>query len=263
MDRDPIITAFNDAATGYRRAGAPFLDACTELVLDRLGLRPGDALFDVACGPGTIALPAARRLGAGGSVIAIDLAERQLAIARAAAPSGPALRFRHEDACAPALGDRSVDAVACGLGLPYFQEPLRAIREAARIARPGARLVWSVWGVPFFGRPGQRFLHVLARRDIAPALRRLTHTPEELAELAFRAGLQAVVIEEHDLDIRFASFDAWWEMARAFAFLTTLDAAEPETRDAIREQLAQDPAVVEADGAVCCRLRILLLRGTA
>lgn len=263
MDRDPVITAFNDAAAGYSRAGAPFLDACAELVLDRLDLRPGGALFDAACGPGTIALPAARRLGAGGSVIGIDLAERQLAIARAAAPSGPAVRFRHEDACAPALRDRSVDAVACGLGLSYFEEPLRAIREAARIARPGAPLVWSVWGAPFFGRPGDRSLHVLARNEIAPALRRLTHTPEELAELAFRAGLQGVVIEEHDLDIRFDDFHAWWEMARAFALLTTFDAAEPETRETIHDQLAQDPAVVEADGAVCCRLRILLLRGTA
>ena len=52
-------------------------------------------------------------------------------------------------------------------------------------------------------------------------------------------------------------------MARVFAFLLTVDAAEPEARDAVRQQLQDDPGIVEEDGAVPGRLRILLLRGLA
>ena len=268
VDRDSIITAFNDAATDYRTAAAPILSPCTDLVLDRLSLRPGGDFVDIACGPGAIALRAAPQLGRGGSVIGIDLAERQLAIARRPlsegyAPAGPSLRFQHQDACAPTLGDDSADAVACGLSLPYFREPLRAVRESVRIARPGAPVVWTVWGAPFLGRPGERLLHFLARQEIGPPLEHLLYTAEELAQLAFRSGLQDVVVEEHDVDASFPSFDAWWEMARVFAFLLTVDAADPAARDAARQQLQDDPGIVEDDGGVRSRLRILLLRGRA
>jgi ubiquinone/menaquinone biosynthesis C-methylase UbiE len=268
VDRDPVITAFDDAAADYRTVASPFLGACTDLVLDRLNLRPNTDLADLACGPGTIALPAAQRLGRDGSVMGIDLAERQLTVARNVvsqgyAPAGPTMRFQHQDACAPGLADDSADAVACALGLPYFREPVRAVRESVRIARRGAPVVWTVWGTPFFGRPGERFLHFLAREDIGPPLEHLIYATEDLAQLAFRAGLQEVVVEEHDIDARFPGFDAWWDMARAFAFLVTADAAEPEARDTVRERLQNDPGIVDEDDAVRCRLRLLLLRGVA
>jgi ubiquinone/menaquinone biosynthesis C-methylase UbiE len=289
VDRDPIVTAFNDAGPAYRSAGAPFLDACASLVLERLDLRAGQTVLDVACGPGTITLRAAEIVGGGGNVIGIDLAERQLELARRAAArqSGDApMLFRREDASAPAMRERTADAVACGLGLPYLRTPLRAIREAVRVARPGGRLAWTSWGVPFFDRPGERTLQALARHDIPTFIRTPTLSPSDLAEWAFRAGLQDVVIEEHDLDAEFASIDAWWAMHVAFAHVPAVlpvpaadvgiaaggitawgeTTATPEPMDPereIRERLAADPSVVDEDGAVRCRLRVLLLHGAA
>ena len=275
---DAVITAFNDSAPRYATAGAPLLCAPTALVLDRLGLQPGHDVVDLACGPGTIALPAARDVGAGGSVTGIDLAERQLEIARRDAPHGPTVRFQHRDASALGLPDRSADAVACGLGLPYFREPLRALREAVRVGRPGAAVVWTAWGGPFLGRPGERFRAALIRNDVPPPLPALVQTPDSLARLAFRAGLQDVVIEEHDVDYAYPSFDAWWDMLRAFALLVSVDAdaerpppeplppqldAPPEPPPPIRDQLRADPEIVDDGGAVGGRLGLLLLRGTA
>lgn len=274
---DAVITAFNDSGPRYATAGAPLLCAPTALALDRLGLAPGRDVVDLACGPGTIALPAAREVGAGGSVTGVDLAERQLEIARRDAPHGPSVRFQRRDASALGLPDRSADAVACGLGLPYFREPLRALREAVRVARPGAPVVWTAWGAPWLGLPGERFRAVLTRNDVPPPLPALVHTPESLARLAFRAGLDDVVIEEHEIDYAYPSFDAWWEMLRAFALLVSVDAvkvapppdlsplldAPPDPPPPIRDQLRDDPALADAGGAVGGRMGLLLLRGTA
>ena len=189
MKRAPLIDAFNDAGPTYERLGAPFLSSCASILMDRLDLLPGATLLDVACGPGTVALPSAARVGVRGAVIGIDLAERQLEIARAGSPSGYRIRFLHDDACAPGLAEDSVDATACSLGLPYFQEPLRAMREAIRTTRPGGRLAWTCWGEPFFGHIGTRLLEVMARQELASPIPNLTHVPEQLAEWAFRAGL--------------------------------------------------------------------------
>ena len=273
---DRIITAFNDGAAHYAAAGVPLLTPHTDLILERLQLSPGQAVVDLACGTGAIALPAARQVGARGSVMGIDLSERQLEIARRAAPPGPTVRFQRGDAGAPPLADRSADAVACGLGLPYFREPLRALRAAVRIARPGAPVVWSTWRTPFLGPPGERLLWALIRNDIPPPLPELTHTSESLARLAFRAGLRGVVIEEHEIEFGLPSFDDWWDMLRAFALLASVDAdaarpppepllhveTQPEPPLPIRDQLRADVGVVDADGAVSGRMRLLLLCGT-
>lgn len=49
------------------------LVASAERTLDRLGLRAGERLLDVGCGPGRLAIPAAHRVGPAGEVFAIDI----------------------------------------------------------------------------------------------------------------------------------------------------------------------------------------------
>jgi ubiquinone/menaquinone biosynthesis C-methylase UbiE len=53
----------------------PLMDtfAGTQETLDRIGLQPGEFVLDVGSGPGRIAVPAARRVGSSGRVIALDL----------------------------------------------------------------------------------------------------------------------------------------------------------------------------------------------
>ncbi len=53
----------------------PFMNrvAGAELLLDRAGVSPGMRVLDVGCGPGRITLPAARRVGLAGEVVALDI----------------------------------------------------------------------------------------------------------------------------------------------------------------------------------------------
>lgn len=58
----------------------PFMDrvAGAELLLDRAGIAAGMRVLDVGCGPGRITLPAARRVGPNGEVVALDIQESML-----------------------------------------------------------------------------------------------------------------------------------------------------------------------------------------
>lgn len=44
-----------------------------ELLLDRAGVAPGMRVLDAGCGPGRLTLPAARRVGLSGAVVALDI----------------------------------------------------------------------------------------------------------------------------------------------------------------------------------------------
>jgi ubiquinone/menaquinone biosynthesis C-methylase UbiE len=56
------------------------------------------------------------------------------------------VRAERMDAEALAFPDRSFDAVFCGLGLMYVPDPGVALREMARVLKPGGRASVAVWG---------------------------------------------------------------------------------------------------------------------
>ncbi|HVC33759.1 MAG TPA: methyltransferase domain-containing protein [Chloroflexota bacterium] len=101
-------------------------------------LRAGMDLVDCGCGPGSITLDLAT-LVAPGSVVGIDVAQRQLDYARAlAAQRGvPNVRFEPGDVYAMPFPDASFDAAFAHNLLQHVRDPLRALRETRRVLKPG------------------------------------------------------------------------------------------------------------------------------
>ena len=101
-------------------------------------LHPGQILLDVGCGPGTITIDLARRV-APGRVIGVDRAETALAEARAAAADAgvDSVTFQIGDVYALDLPDGSVDVVHAHQVLQHLTDPVAALREMARVCRPG------------------------------------------------------------------------------------------------------------------------------
>src|ERR1700687_3220790 len=60
------------------------------LLLARAALRPGEAVLDIATGPGTVARLAAAQVGRKGRVVGADFSEAMIAIAKAKPPSAGA-----------------------------------------------------------------------------------------------------------------------------------------------------------------------------
>jgi ubiquinone/menaquinone biosynthesis C-methylase UbiE len=119
------------------------VDAMTERWLDEAGIAEGTRVIDMGCGPGTVSLMLARRVGPSGHVCAVDREERMLTLARMrATDSGCAnMVCVHGgfDASLPQQG--AYDAAVGRRVLLYQADPAEAIRQLARAVRPGG-LVW-------------------------------------------------------------------------------------------------------------------------
>ena len=109
---------------------------------------PGEAVLDVACGTGVMALAAAEAVGAEGRVIGVDIAERMVdeANARARAHGLHHARFLRMDGEALDTSGVGFDLAYCALGLMYMPEFDHALGEMHRVLRPGGRIAVAVWG---------------------------------------------------------------------------------------------------------------------
>lgn len=116
-------------------------------VFEEMRLRPDTVLLDLACGVGRYALAAAEFVGPEGAIHAFDLWEEGIAALRESAGSGGLTQIRAEvaDARGPLpLPDGSVDVVLMATVLHDLVEEgggEEALREVARLLRPGGRLV--------------------------------------------------------------------------------------------------------------------------
>jgi ubiquinone/menaquinone biosynthesis C-methylase UbiE len=118
-----------------------------KLLLEAADLRRGESVLDVATGPGTVARLAAVRVGAEGRVVAIDVAQPMLDIAKAKAPPPGAapIEYLHSLAAPLPAAAGAFDAVLCQQGLQFFPDRPAALREMRRVLKPGGRAAIAVW----------------------------------------------------------------------------------------------------------------------
>lgn len=114
-------------------------------------VKPGDVVVDVACGTGDLTELFARTPAS--RVIGIDFTPEMLSVARRKAETLPPeahgkVEYREGDAQALQLPDASADVVSIAFGIRNVVSPETAVREFARILKPGGRLI-----ILEFGRP--------------------------------------------------------------------------------------------------------------
>lgn len=114
--------------------------AVEQAMLDALGDEPIDELVDMGTGTGRILEVLAPRIGRG---TGFDLSHAMLGVARAGLAKA-AIRncqVRHGDLYSLPVSDQTVDVVTIHQVLHYLEYPRAGVLEAARILRPGGRLL--------------------------------------------------------------------------------------------------------------------------
>jgi ubiquinone/menaquinone biosynthesis C-methylase UbiE len=244
-----------DAVQVYDEVLVPrMFDPWGELLLDALQLRPGEALLDVACGPGTIARLAARRLGGTGRVTGCDLSAAMLARAttKPAVDGAAPIAWLEGPAEHLPVDDDAFDVATCQHGLQFFPDRPGALREILRALAPGGRLGVAVWaGVdrnPPFGALSEAIAQVLgAEAGAAYADGPFAMTdPELLRELAAGAGFTDVRVEVRQGPVVFDDAAQLTSTMLVSPLAGVLDARGPGAYD----ELVRATAAIVGDGPV-------------
>lgn len=113
-------------------------------LLDLSGVRPGEAVLDVACGTGTLAILAKETVGRSGTVCGVDASPEMLARARSkAARAGVEVRFENVAAQALPFPDASFDLALGTMMLHHLgRAPRRELAaQLRRVVKPGGRVL--------------------------------------------------------------------------------------------------------------------------
>jgi ubiquinone/menaquinone biosynthesis C-methylase UbiE len=116
-----------------------------EALLTRAAVRPGERVLDIGCGCGGLSIELARRVGPGGRVLGLDVSEPMLARARELEPRGLTLGFVRADATIHPFAAGGADLLFSRFGVMFFGDPARAFTNMRAGLRRGARVVFACW----------------------------------------------------------------------------------------------------------------------
>lgn len=242
--------SFDVAADVYDRFMGRYSLLLSPQLADLAGVREGQRVLDVGCGPGALTAELVTRLGPA-AVTAVDPSEPFVVAARARNPGVDVRRATAEQLPFP---DRSFDAALAQLVVHFMSDPVAGLAEMARVTRQGGVVAACVWD--HAGGQGPLSVFWQAARSLDPEVddeSQLAGAREgHLAELFEAAGLHEVAETALALSREHPSFDEWWEpftrsVGPAGTYLAGLDADhQAELREACRGLLPIAPFVLTA-----------------
>lgn len=137
-DRERLARSFDSIPDRYERGRFEYPEPLVEMVAERLDLRPGRRVLDLAAGTGKLTR---RLVETGADVVAVEPGDALRALLRERLPELDALAGEAE---AIPLPDASVDAVTVAAAFHWFRAR-DALREIHRVLRAHGRLalIWN------------------------------------------------------------------------------------------------------------------------
>jgi ubiquinone/menaquinone biosynthesis C-methylase UbiE len=237
------LPSWDDYAGLYEAVHEPLTSQFAAAALQRVPLRGGERVLDVAAGPGTLAMLAARR---GAEVIAIDTSPRMIARLRERVRESnvSGIEGRIMDASDLSFADASFDAVFCVFGIMLIPDYRAALAEMARVTKPGGGVAIVMWNGL------ERMEHVQTwLRAVAGAFPSFTPTPppESWAVLQEAQSLRRIMESAGFATIAVETETRWWKVASPGWFAAHADlspAADmlyrglgPDARGRVRHEL--------------------------
>jgi ubiquinone/menaquinone biosynthesis C-methylase UbiE len=136
---------WDKASFHYEKFWRDQLKPAQDLLLEMACLQRGERVLDTACGTGLVSFEALEQVGRSGSVTGTDISENMITEA-VATPKGKEIRFMRMDAENLEFENDLFDVALCGLGLMYFPNPIKALKEMHRVLKPHGRAISAVWG---------------------------------------------------------------------------------------------------------------------
>jgi demethylmenaquinone methyltransferase/2-methoxy-6-polyprenyl-1,4-benzoquinol methylase len=183
LDKEPheIAAMFDGVAEKYDRTNTILSfgrdRAWRRATAAALGLKPGERVLDLGAGTGVSTVDLAR---SGAYAVGSDISLGMLGVGRRHRPHVPLVAG---DAMALPFADESFDAVTISFALRNISDTPGALREMARVTRPGGRLVvceFSHPAVPLFRKVYMTYL----MGSLPAVARRVASNPDAYVYLA-------------------------------------------------------------------------------
>jgi ubiquinone/menaquinone biosynthesis C-methylase UbiE len=131
------------ASGDYPELARDLISSLGPILVEAVGVRPGERVLDIAAGAGNAAIPAAL---AGATVVASDLTPELFESGRRqAAERGAELEWREADAEDLPFDDGVFDVVVSSIGVMFAPHHRVAADELLRVCRPGGRIGLLSW----------------------------------------------------------------------------------------------------------------------
>lgn len=211
-------------------------------LVERTAVDSSDAVLDIGCGTGNVAISATR---VGASVIGVDISESMLEQARAntdiAGVTG--VEYQYGDATDLPFDENSFDVVLSSLGHIYGDPPSETTEELLRVTRPGGHIGFTSW-IPTGAYP---FIAGVVATYLPPdSMPGFTEPPfmwgdSDVVEDRLGDRVESLAFEtETTYYPAFSPEHFWSELSAASGpFSEFLDAVEESDRPALREEVVE------------------------
>jgi ubiquinone/menaquinone biosynthesis C-methylase UbiE len=189
---DPVVAEYAKAAERYDEKWAFYLETTTRETLRRMPMAPTSRVLDVGCGTGELL----RRLRArypDAPLAGLDPVAEMLSVARDKLSGNEDLRIGYADSLPWSAGSFDV-VVSCNM-FHYITHPVEALREMARVVRPGGAIVLTDWCDDYIAcRVCNLYLRLTNRAFYK------TYRHAECLALLKDAGFHAVTLERYKIN---------------------------------------------------------------
>jgi len=253
-------------AAAYERYVGRWSRLFVPVVLQAAQVKPGDRVLDVATGSGEAAALALNAVGDSGLVVGADIALAMLRPARTRL-NMPAFQPVAADGQALPFPDGSFDAVVCQLGLQFFPDPGRGLKEFRRVLRKGgwaaACVISAPERAPMWGVLADTVSRYLPHQRDELHLSFALADPQILERIFVIAGFQDVRVEREVREGTTDSFADYWDPIEAgTGQLPQAYLALPErSRRAVREEVQARLTEFESQGQLMMSVEMLIAFG--
>ena len=179
----------------------------------------------------------------------------------------PELEFREGDANALPFEDESFDVVVGNFLMPHLSDLPGAVREAARVTRPGGRVALTTWDAPKRTRFVGAVMDAVAGAGASmpdelptgPSI--FQYSPDrQFMQLLLDAGLTEPIVETISFTHHIDDLDAFWADVLGGTVRTTVmvTSQTPETQAEIRRRYEELLEPYRGDGGwdVPCSVKL-------
>lgn len=211
-------------------------------IVERLENDHCNNMLEIACGTGRVTRHLTKLLPKDGHLIATDLNEDMLKVARERV-NDDRIEWQTTDAQSLPFADSRFDHVVCQFGVMFFPDKPAAFSEAYRVLQKGGRFIFNTWGRVEKNTKAHFVQQLIQDMFQGKALEFFRNGPYslfdrlELTQMMMDAGFTDVMIDEVPKTCLYESKETYITGFTQGSPLSVFLDAQPEgTRDKLKEE---------------------------